>query len=392
MKRILFLSYWFPYPADNGSKLRIYNLLKQLSTAFEIDLLSFCGEAASPWQIEHLSQYCQTIQYLPYKSSHLGRLKSLAGFLCPQPRSLFAAYDPDFQELVNRAEKTGNYDALLISQIDMAPYAMRSRIPLRILEELEVSYTYDDFQSQPAGMARLRRALTWWKLCQYLRRISRVFHACTVVSELEQKLVKQVCPHFPVHLVPNGVDIHYNRPAHIPQKPDALVFSGSLTYHVNLNAAAYFLREIFPLIQQQRPAARLTITGRTDGLDRHWIKSHPAVHLTGFVEDVRPIIQSSRVNVVPILHGGGTRLKILESFALGVPVVSTSVGIKGLAVTPGREALVADSPDEFARAVLQILSDNQLSQSLVNHARVLVEQVYDWEKIGAAFRDLINQL
>jgi glycosyltransferase involved in cell wall biosynthesis len=154
----------------------------------------------------------------------------------------------------------------------------------------------------------------------------------------------------------------------------------------------YFLAEIYPLIKQQIPDVILTITGSTKGVDLDGLRLDESVHLTGYVDDVRQPVARSAVCVVPIQQGGGTRLKILEAMALGTPVVATSKGAEGLDMIDGEHLLIADAPDAFAEAVVNVLRDTELRRRLATHARALVEARYDWGPIGQQFVELVEEV
>jgi glycosyltransferase involved in cell wall biosynthesis len=174
--------------------------------------------------------------------------------------------------------------------------------------------------------------------------------------------------------------------------PDTLIYSGSLTYHANYAAVDFFLRDIFPIIRAQRPGARLTVTGRLDGVPTERLSQQPGVTFTGYLDDIRPLIAGSMVNIVPLRSGGGTRLKILESLALGTPVVATPKGAEGLDLVPGRDLLIADQPADFAQAVLSLLADPDLRQTLRHNGRTAVEARYDFARIGESFCEFVESV
>jgi glycosyltransferase involved in cell wall biosynthesis len=190
--------------------------------------------------------------------------------------------------------------------------------------------------------------------------------------------------------VPNGVDCHHNRPGSVQAVPHTLVFNGSLSYSANYDAMRYFLAQVYPLIQREIPDVSLTITGSTKNLDLGPLGADPSVRFSGYVDDIRPLVTGAWACVVPILEGGGTRLKILEAMALGTPVVATSKGAEGLDVADGKDILIADEPDEFAGHVICLLRDRALRQRLAAQARRLAEQRYEWTQIGQRFALLVE--
>ncbi|MCB0241298.1 MAG: glycosyltransferase, partial [Anaerolineae bacterium] len=193
-----------------------------------------------------------------------------------------------------------------------------------------------------------------------------------------------------VETVPNGVDCAYNRPGIAPVTPGSLVFNGSLTYDANYDAMQVFLSSVWPQLRQEIPSISLTITGSVAGVDLAGLALDSGVSLSGFVEDVRPLVAGAAVCVAPIRQGGGTRLKILEAMALGTPVVATSKAAEGLNVNAGEHLLIGDTAMEFASCVLRLLRDDELRARLARNARQLVEETYEWSQIGAQFAGLID--
>ncbi len=155
-------------------------------------------------------------------------------------------------------------------------------------------------------------------------------------------------------MIPNGIDFESYGDTNEIRQPNTMIFAGAFSYHPNYEAMAWFVSNVFHLIRNKIPAARLTITGNHLGLP---LSSSEHINLTGFVDDVHPLIAQSACSVVPILSGGGTRLKILEAIALGTPVITTTKGAEGLDLLPGEDILVADSAPEFADAVVTVLTD-----------------------------------
>ncbi|MFN8637415.1 MAG: glycosyltransferase family 4 protein, partial [Chloroflexota bacterium] len=237
-----------------------------------------------------------------------------------------------------------------------------------------------------------RRWLMWAKLQSYLRRTLPSFRATTVVSEGERRNVAVAAPNYPnVHVVPNAVAVHEYGAYYGAPEPWSIVFAGALTYNANYEAASWMLRSVFPRVKAEVPSAILRISGRHDGVDLGGLPHSSGLELTGHLADVRPLIARSAVSVVPLLSGGGTRLKILESMALGTPVVSTSKGAEGLAVTHNENILIADTPSDFAICVSAVIKDRRLRQRLSEAGRSLVWSHYDWNVVGEQLRSVVEQ-
>lgn len=381
--RVLFISRWFPYPPDNGSRIRVFNLIKALSGRHQVTLLSFAQGSIRDGRIREMEAYCDTVLTVPYRDYRPTRLKALLGFCSCRPRSVVDTYSPEMEALVRRVDRRKAFDVVVVSQRDTALYALLLEGTPRVFDEVELAVIYEQFTRQHSLALRARYGLTWRKLSRFLRQLLREFQGCTVVSEAERELVLRVTPgSTELAVVPNGVDLETNSGDFGTAEPDTLVYTGALTYSANFDAMEFFLRHVFPRVQAQRPGVKLRITGGYEGVPVGQLPLGDGVELTGYLEDVRPVVAQSWACVVPLRVGGGTRLKILEAMALGTPVVSTSKGAEGLAVTHGADILVADEPEEFAGAVLRVLKDGSLRADLAARGRRLVEERYGWDRIG----------
>jgi sugar transferase (PEP-CTERM/EpsH1 system associated) len=392
--KILFLSSWFPYPPDNGSRIRIFNLIKQLSREHDITLLSFSrnGEVAEE-RLRVMRQYCSTVQAVPLAPFRPGSFRSILGFFSSRPRSFVYTYSRGMQRLVERAGREGDFSVVIASEMATAPYAVTLEDLPRILEELQLATFWEQYTSQSRVGHRLRYGLMWWKTRRFTAHLLRQFDGCTVVSQQERANVLSIAPNCQhVVVVPNGVDLdrykgHFGAP-----EPGTLVFPGALTYSANFDAMAFFLHKVFPLIKAHWPEVILRITGKTNGVPVDRLPLDESVILTGYLDDVRPAVAQSWVCVVPLRVGGGTRLKILEAMALGTPVVSTTKGAEGLEITPGEDILIAEEPTAFADAVLRLLDDPTLRAKLAANGQRLVREQYVWGQIGKKLDQLLHQI
>lgn len=388
--RLLFLSRWYPYPPNNGSKLRIYHLLRGLAARHTVDLLSFY-EGAAPADPDHDLPFCRSVQLVPWRGFDPRRASAARGFFSATPRSMLDAFVPEMAERIERTLADGAHDAVIASQIDMAAYHAHFAGRPALFEELELGVMRSR-ATEGSLASRLRGGLTWAKYRRHLARMLRHFAACTVVSEQERELALRSVPGFDrFAVVTNGVDAAaaapYRRAA--ARRDDALIFTGSLTFAPNYEAVAWFLREVYPMVQSQRPAVGLTVTG--DPGTRP-LPAAANITLAGLVPDVRPLLAESTVALAPIWAGGGTRLKILEAMALGAPVVSTSKGAEGLDLRPGEEILLADTPADFAAAVVRLLNDEDLRRRIAANAARRVQECYDWQVILPPFLSLVEGL
>lgn len=390
--RLLYLSSWYPYPADNGSKLRILSQLMGLAQRHEVALLAFHRTPVAAEHMAYLRQFCATVETLPWREYNPRRAGALVGFVSPRPRSLVDTYSPAMQDLIDRERRRhSGYDAIIASELHMAVYGGWGDRPA-MLEDLELGAFHDALGQASSPVRRLRASLTWLKMRRYVAGLLPRFRVCTVVSDQERHIVKNITPAFPIEVIPNGLDLASYTGYEISPRPDTLIFCGSLTFQPNYDAVCYFLSQVYPLIRRERPNVRLQITGRHEGVHLPDGLVDASVTLTGHVPDVKPLIAQSWVSLVPIRAGGGTRFKILEAMALGTAVVSTSKGAEGLDVTHDQHLLLADTPQTFADATLRLLAEPGLRSRLVQAGHRLVAERYNWSVITPRFLELVERL
>ena len=386
--KLLAISSWFPYPPDNGSKLRAFNLLSRLANRHDITLLSFAEacEEANPGFLRDLCGEVRTVRGNPFKPAGALRARDLVS---ATPRSYLQTYSRQMQELVDAS--VPHHDAAIAFQLGSALYLTRhSSIP-RVFDEAEAGVIRDQFRTQPPGPARWRRGLTWWKFGRFLRNLVESIERTTVVSEIERQHLAEIdCDLSALRIVPNGVDRHALKQKNVP-RPGRLIYSGSITYSSNLDAVRFFCSEILPIIRRARPNTSFFVTGSTGSIDVSDLVADGGVTFTGRVPDIARVVAHSSVCVVPLRTGGGTRLKILEAMAVGTPVVSTTKGAEGLAVTHGENILIADSPEAFGKEVLRVMDDFVLRARLAANGRRLVEKLYTWDRIGDEFEEVLNE-
>jgi glycosyltransferase involved in cell wall biosynthesis len=376
---ILFLSRWFPHPADNGSKIRISHFLSGLARHHHVTLLSFIDDPRASSDLSSVPGLDQIseVNVLPWREYHPDSTRALIGLLHPTPRSLLDTYSPEMANLIRDTFARRTYDVVIASQLSMASYhACFKGIPA-IFEEIELGLFHDRVASARSGRQRLRLNLTWFKIKSYFSRLLNSFQACTVASERERELFVR---HFPEHahklaVIPNCIDLESYHGVRAEPKPNRLIFSGSFKYRANYDAMQWFIREVHPRILARIPDVKLIITGDHDNLP---LPPGKNVELTGYVKDIRSLIASGTVSLAPLWVGGGTRLKIIEAMALGVPVVATSKGSEGLCAVDGEHLLIADDPGTFAECVLSLLENSSRREHLAVNARRLVENHFSW--------------
>lgn len=387
-KKVLFLSSWFPLPADNGSKLRIYSLLRGLSNNYDVALISFVDSSNHVVCKEKLESICLDVKTVPLRQYNPKSYKSRLGFLSPTPRSYFDTYSHEMVEQIKETIAFQNPDVVIASQIGTAIYRKAFINRPALFEEVEIGLYKDAVRNSRSFHKHIRNQLTWEKHRRYLANLLSSFQACTLVSDIEKHYLRSsVKVNISSEVIPNCINsMDYQDVNEIPDV-NTLIFTGSFTYFPNYEGICWFVEKAFPLIQAKFPKIKLVITGNQSG---HTLPPSHNIYSTGYVDDVRPFIAKSSVCIAPILSGGGTRLKILEAMTLHTPVVTTTKGAEGLEVTDGLSILIGDSPEEFADNVIKLLNDHELRQILTNTAYDLILEKYEWSVVMPRFISLVE--
>jgi glycosyltransferase involved in cell wall biosynthesis len=213
------------------------------------------------------------------------------------------------------------------------------------------------------------------------------------VSEFDRNFFARMTDPEKISVIPTGVDIDFFRPAKAMAPGNTLIFTGSMDWLPNEDGIIYFVEEILPKIRVKCPDVELRIVGRRPAVRlRRFAEKHAGVEVTGDVDDIRPHLHAGKVYIVPLRVGGGTRLKIFEAMAAGKAIVSTTIGAEGLPVHPGKDILLADEPNGFAEAVIELLQNISRRECLERSARNLVESRYSWRSVGETLDSVLKRI
>lgn len=396
--KILFLTPQLPYPPHQGTTLRNFNLIRHLAPLHEITLLSF-GTEDELRNADPLRALCRRIEIAPYPTRSLARriLSTLFSALPDMALRLESTRLHDQLDAILREEK---FDLIQVEGIEMAPFTPRLSPFLFDDHNAEAKLQRTAFESDMRRLMRWHAALyswiQWKKLEGYERVVCQRADGVVAVSEADARALRELDTSLHVTVIPNGADVEHFIPSEqVCAKPFAefsLVFTGKMDFRPNVDAMLWFCDEILPRIRAEIPLAHLVIVGQKPASRILARRKRNAVEVTGWVPDTRPYVADAAVYVVPLRMGSGTRLKVLEAMAMGKAIVSTTRGVEGIDLVPGRDALIADTPETFARSVIDLLRDPGRRDELGQAARALAESKYDWRKIVPAFEEAYLQI
>ncbi|MCC6456193.1 MAG: glycosyltransferase [Caldilineaceae bacterium] len=391
--RILFLSRWYPFPPNNGSKLRIFNLLHGLQQRHDVTLLTFAEPAEVRLAEEEqrgrgVNVQDAKVQVVTWRPFDPRRVRTRFGYFSPTPRSVMDTYSLEMARKIQQLMATDQIDLVIASQFDMAVYSPIFRHLPALFEEVELGVLYERFLGAKTLGQRMRHGLTWIKHRRFLASLLANFQLCTVASPQERAiLLDRVQAHPHVEIVPNSVDVQSYRTVQPVKQAHTLIYTGAFSFAPNYTAMQWFVGEVLPLVRSQVPEAQLIITGDHAGKS---LPTQEGVTLAGYVDDVHSLVASATISLAPLQTGGGTRLKILEAMALRTPVVATTKGAEGLEVVSGEHLLIADSPQDFAAAVVSLLRSTELQNRLAENSYRLACAKYDTAVVVPFFLDLVT--
>lgn len=396
MPRILFVTSRLPYPPTEGHQLRSWHLLRAAAAAHEVDLISLQRPEDPPTPDRCLLELVRDFQAVPLPAiGRPGPALAMAGRWLRQRQPLLVARYVGAELRAAFGARVAQADLVHLDILPLA--ALMADVPAGtpvVLNEHNVEHLLLASRAaiEPVGW---RRQL----LRQQVGELERFEHsACSAADRVlacspnDVARLHELAPTAEIRVVPNGVDLDFFAgPEPAAEDDRTLVFVGQMGWFPNRDGVLDFIAHAFPLLRSRHPDARLRVIGRRDGLQLG-DGAGDAVEFTGFIDDLRPAIREAAVYVVPLRAGSGTRLKLLEAMAMGKAIVSTRIGAEGIDLRDGREALLADSPEEFAAAVSQLLDNRELRRRLGSAARERVERDYGWDAIGETLRDTYDEL
>jgi polysaccharide biosynthesis protein PslH len=393
--RILWLKTGPLHPLDTGGKLRTYHMLRELAKSHDVTYLALCPLKTSPEVKSAAAEYSQQQVWVPWQAPGKGSPKfftSLAfNLFQSQPYVISRYHSPAMVKAIQKETQAGQHDLVVCDFLTPAVNLFSPNAPaaktLLFQHNVESQIWQRLYQNQTNPIKRFYFRLQWQRLRHFEAKVSARFQGVVAVSDEDAAIFRQ---DFGLRnvlgSVPTGVDVdHFAAVPKAPQ-PGNLAFLGSMDWMPNMDAARWFVEEIFPLVKKSCPNTTFTIIGRNPPEKiKSMADQNPAIRVTGTVADVRPYLAQAEAMLVPLRVGGGTRIKIYEAMAAGIPVVSTRIGAEGLKVAHGENILLADRPEDFARETLRLLQNPDLRDLLSTRAQTLVREHFGWASVAKVF-------
>lgn len=387
--KILMLTPYLPYPLYSGGQIRSYNLLKNLSKKHQITLFSFIRREEEKKYLKNLKPYCQRVQVFPRRPAWDPR-NLLLSLLTPYPFLVSIYLSRHFRQAIARELKTGDYDLIHAETFYIMPNLPKTDTPTLLVEQTIEYLVYQQFVRdfkfwpiKPLLYFDVLKINLWEKY--YWGRATRL----AAMSDSDRLIMNQSVKDKKVDVVANGVDVdHFSRVK--PKAGKVVLFIGNFKWLPNKDAANFLVKEIWPRIVRELPEAQLLIVGKNPTPEILKLGSLNGVEIRGNVTDIRRALAKASVLLAPIRNGRGTKYKVLEAMASGLPVVTTRLGIEG--IEAGGSVLVAETPQELARQTISVLQSRELATKMAKAAKKIVYSRYNWLTISNRLNEVYQQL
>lgn len=409
-RKLLWLSHLVPYPPKGGVLQRSYNLLREISKDFDVYLFCFnqaeflkssLPDTDDPLSaaIKGLAPYTRKIQVtdIPYSQHRFGKhYVALKSLLTNQSYTQSWLQRKEAESQIRDFIKDLDFDAVHFDTISLGVYRHLVPDTPAVLNHhnIESRMLVDRSKNEKNLIKKLYFQMEGQRVLSAEKKLCPAFDLNITCSEDDARDLNTISPESSVDVVPNGVDIDYFYPRP-DDRPDPsytyLVFAGGLSWYPNLDAMNYFVDEIWPELKSRIPTIRMSLVGRNPPkkfIDLSERDPNFVVH--GFVDDVRPYLWDATAYICPIRDGGGTKLKILDALAVGVPLIAHTFSCKGIAVEPNKHVLFASTPKEYVDQVEKILSDSEMRNRLAINGPKFIKDNFSYENIGRNYSELIS--
>jgi glycosyltransferase involved in cell wall biosynthesis len=391
--KILWLNTNFMHPPNKGGVIRTLEMLRHLSRRHEIHYaaLEKPSQPEGPRRAGEYSFRSYSIRHrIPERGSPRFALQVLAGLFSPLPLAMQRFESPELGRFLEKLLRQERFDRAVVDHLTPASYYPDLAHSLLFQHNVETVIWRRHMEHAADPLRRLYFNLQARRMYEFEGRVCRTVGRIVAVSRADADHMRDLFGVSNISEIPTGVNLEYYRPQTVAPAAD-LVFVGSMDWLPNIDGVNWFVREVLPLIRKRAPGCSLAIAGRSPGAGiRQFAAGDPRILVTGTVPDVRPYLWGSGISIVPLRIGGGTRLKIYESMAAKVPVVSTTIGAEGLEYTAGDNIRIGDGAEAFAGQCLELLNDPAARERQAASGWEMVNARFSWEQVSRCFESALE--
>ncbi|MBV4432327.1 glycosyltransferase family 4 protein [Clostridium tyrobutyricum] len=395
-ERILVLTTEFPYPLDNGGKIRTYNMIKGISEKYNIDLI--CFSESDRLNIGDLKNLCSNIKivhkiFTNSKSKINVLIKLLKCVLSNNPFIVQKFVDKQYLKLIKKFINNNNYNTILFDHLNITIYA-------KYIDDLKINKILSQhnceylilkrrYENEKNIFKKIYLKYEYKKTKQYEESMCKKFDNVIVLTEEDKNCIcNNNYKGSNISIIPISVDTNYTK-KNYNNCVKKLLFLGTMSWYPNEHGILWFLENVWPAILNKCSDMQLYIVGKNPSNE---IKKYDGnnVIVTGYVDDVNEYIELCDICVVPLFIGGGMRVKILECMSKGIPIISTSIGAEGINYVDGKNVFIANSKKEFIEGIYE-LNNNNVYRTIKDNGINLIKNEYSIDIISKRFIDIVNE-
>jgi glycosyltransferase involved in cell wall biosynthesis len=397
--KILMLVPYLPTITMSGGQTRWYNIIKYLSKRHEITLYSLIKDESERRFIPELKKYCKKVRVFSRPKKPWTIRNVLLSVFGPYPLLVIRNQSLEERSAIQQELKDNKYDLIHAETFYVMPHLGKTNVPTILVEQTIWHNVYKHYVMhevplilRPFYLQDVYKIMFWEK--HYWGKADRLF----AVSEEDRIAMQKLVPKKEVGIIPNGVDSSFFEKKKIDREVPPRILYGVTNFEwlQNQEATEELIKKVWPKIKKQNKKVRVWIVGRK--IPR-WLKimakENKRIEITENIPDARDAYRAASVMVAPIKGSGGTRLKILEAMAAGLPVVSTGVGVAGLKIENGKQALIADTPTALAKKALKLINNPKLAEKIGEAGKKHVKKYFDWDKVvrlhDPIYKDLVEK-
>lgn len=398
MAQVLFLTQVLPYPLNAGPKVRQYHMLRHLAQDHQVTLVSFVRDDDTPEAVEHLRGICHAVYPVQMRRSLSRNVRAgIKGLLTGLPMTIVRDEIGQMMSTLRRLTQETTFDVIHADQLSMSEYGLlaagwtRSQRPRTLLDEHNAIYLLAQRMADTEAsrlrrtvMEREARAFARYEaaMCRSYDALLTVIpqdreHLLSLLSPNERETVESKFTVVPICVDPDREQMVKTQDDH----PPTILHLGTMFWPPNIHGVLWFVREVLPLVHERIPDAQFVIVGKDPPPEVQGLTADPRIQVTGYVVDLAPYLTATDAFIVPLHAGSGMRVKILDAWVRGLPIVSTPIGAEGIECRDGENILLAGDAHAFSQACVRLLTDNALNRKLRAEGRAWVESHYSWEAV-----------
>ncbi len=401
--KILMLTLYLPYPPNSGGQIRSYNLIKNLSKKHDITLVSFIKKGEEKYA-EEMKKYCKEVLYFYRTDSPFNLTNILKTGLSLYPFLVMRNFSPKGQRTIEEKMRKEHFDLVHVETFYLRPHIPSEvSIPVVLVDQTIEFVVYQHYvETMKSWFLKPLYYIDVLKLKYWETKFWKESQRVIAVSESDKQTMQKLVPGLQVDIIPNapGDDLSglYDPEKKSKFKVPVIFYQSNFLWMQNVEGAEVLAKEVFPLVLKKIPNAICRIVGQNVESNAHFkideLKGNNIEVVALDKSDIQGVVDAYKegtILVAPLKGPGGTRLKILGAMSAGVPVVTTTVGAKGIEAENGKEILIGNTPEELANLIIKLIEDRELYKKIVVNAKKLIKEKYDWHEVANDLSQIYEQ-